>query len=89
LGLAVSKNVGNAVMRNHVKRRFRQLAKEYESQLPEQCDIVIRAKPRAGKASFAMLQTQVQRLFTEIGTRAQREQCAPAAGDNHARGFVQ
>ena len=44
LGLAVSKSVGNAVVRNTVKRRFRVLAHRYEHELPADCDIVLRAE---------------------------------------------
>lgn len=74
LGLAVSKAVGNAVARNHVKRRLRALAKRYEALLPQQCDVVIRAKPTANHVSFAQLDEQIARTFTAIDRKvAQRE----------------
>ncbi|WEV41973.1 ribonuclease P protein component [Bifidobacterium sp. ESL0682] len=70
LGLAVSKNVGNAVSRNHVKRRFRVLAKAYEDRLPEHCDIVMRAKPSAAHADFSSLDKQVGELFDAVSRKA-------------------
>ena len=63
LGLAVSKSVGNAVVRNSVKRRFRVLARRHEDMLPPRCDVVLRAKPSAATASFADLDVQVAHLF--------------------------
>jgi ribonuclease P protein component len=69
LGLAVSKAVGNAVMRNAVKRRFRVLARTHESKLPPDCDIVMRAKPSAASASYQALDAQVSRLFHDISAK--------------------
>ncbi len=66
MGLAVTKAVGNAVKRNHVKRRFRVLARSYEEFLPEHCDIVMRAKPSAYSANFSDLEIQVKRIFSKI-----------------------
>lgn len=66
LGLAVSKSVGKAVIRNKVKRRLRVIAKNYESLLPAGCDVVLRAKPSAAQSSFDSLQCQIQKLFGKI-----------------------
>lgn len=72
MGLAVAKSVGNAVTRNSVKRRFRVLARQYESLLPESCDVVLRAKPSAASARFSALDSQVQKLFESIRRKADR-----------------
>ena len=74
LGLAVSKAVGNAVVRNHVKRRLRVLARDYESLLPEACDVVIRAKPTADQVSFEQLQRQIEHTFATIARKAVAKQ---------------
>ncbi len=66
LGLAVSKAVGTAVTRNHVKRRFRQLARMYEDHLPESCDVVLRAKPSAATADYNQLAAQIACTFRKI-----------------------
>ena len=62
VGLAVSKAVGNAVTRNAVKRRFRVLARKYESLLPESCDIVL----RAARADFLSLEQQMASCFEAV-----------------------
>ncbi|MBW3088671.1 ribonuclease P protein component [Bifidobacterium sp. 82T24] len=69
LGLAVSKAVGNAVTRNAVKRRFRVLARQHESLLPDSCDVVMRAKPSTAGAEFASLDRQVETLFARVAHR--------------------
>ena len=63
VGLAVSKAVGNAVTRNAVKRRFRVLARKYESLLPESCDIVL---PSAARADFLSLEQQMASCFEAV-----------------------
>lgn len=73
LGLAVSKAVGNAVTRNKVKRRFRILARRYESYLPQGCDVVLRARAQASETAFDDLDAQVKKLFTKIQDRSERE----------------
>ena len=72
LGLIVSKSVGNAVTRNTVKRRFRQLARHYEVLLPHGCDVIIRAKHSASTVSYHRLSPQVERAFTVIHRVYQR-----------------
>ncbi len=68
LGLAVTKSVGDAVKRNTVKRRFRVLARQYESLLPQEysIDIVMRAKPHCYNAAFSDLDEQVRKSLTKI-----------------------
>ncbi|WP_125963977.1 ribonuclease P protein component [Bifidobacterium dolichotidis] len=73
LGLAVSKAVGHAVVRNAVKRRFRVLARTYEDVLPLGCDVVMRAKPSAARASFQSLDSQVHRLFESVAKHVNRD----------------
>ena len=55
VGLVVSRAVGNAVVRNRVKRRLRHLARERVAGLPGSALVVVRALPAAGTASYAEL----------------------------------
>lgn len=80
LGLAVSKAVGKAVTRNHVKRRFRQLARSHEGLLPDGCDLVIRAKPGAAKATYQSLDAQIGTLFHDISRKVNPD--ATLVGDS-------
>ncbi|PJM74220.1 ribonuclease P protein component [Bifidobacterium primatium] len=84
LGLAVSKAVGNAVTRNSVKRRFRVLARQHESLLPDSCDVIMRAKPSTPKAEFASLDQQVGMLFERVAHRVAKAEAAAAAGETRS-----
>jgi ribonuclease P protein component len=54
-GFVVSKAVGNAVVRNRVRRRLRHLARPLLGDLPAGALLVVRALPPAAGASFATL----------------------------------
>ncbi|RZU72430.1 ribonuclease P protein component [Micromonospora kangleipakensis] len=54
-GFVVSKAVGNAVVRNKVRRRLRHLVRERLDQLPAGSTLVVRALPAAAEASYARL----------------------------------
>lgn len=54
-GLAVSKAVGNAVVRNRVARRLRAILADAIPTLPSGSRVVVRALPAAATADFATL----------------------------------
>ncbi|WP_369203298.1 ribonuclease P protein component [Streptomyces sp. PU-14G] len=54
-GFVVSKAVGNAVVRNRVKRRLRPLMRERLCKLPTGSLVVVRALPGAGDADHTQL----------------------------------
>jgi ribonuclease P protein component len=54
-GFVVSKAVGNAVVRNKVRRRLRHLVRPLLGELPGGSSLVVRALPAAAEASFATL----------------------------------
>jgi ribonuclease P protein component len=58
---AISKRVGNAVTRNRVKRRLREVLRL--SALTEGHDIVIVARPAAAEADFQDLKTELTLLL--------------------------
>lgn len=69
VGFVVSKAVGNAVVRNQVKRRLRHLAREHVSTLPGAAVLVVRALPPAAGASSAELGADLERCLQR--TRAE------------------
>jgi ribonuclease P protein component len=54
-GFVVSKAVGNAVVRNQVRRRLRHLVRPVLGGLPPGSLLVVRALPASAEASFATL----------------------------------
>ncbi|MEU4475926.1 ribonuclease P protein component [Micromonospora sp. NPDC023888] len=58
-GFVVSKAVGNAVVRNRVKRRLRALVRDRLTGLPAGSTLVVRALPAAADASFSRLATDL------------------------------
>jgi ribonuclease P protein component len=63
VGLAVSRSVGGAVVRNRVKRRLRAILASRLESLPERTGCVVRALPSAGAASFGQLEDDVDAAF--------------------------
>lgn len=55
LGLAVGKAVGNAVVRNGVKRRLRELFRHHKALVPGGYDLFVRAVPTSAAAAYTEL----------------------------------
>jgi ribonuclease P protein component len=63
-GFVVSKAVGNAVVRNKVRRRLRHLVRPLLPTLPAGGQLVVRALPAAASASFATLGADLEAALT-------------------------
>lgn len=72
VGFVVSKAVGNAAVRNRVKRRLRHLAREHVSSLPGSAVLVVRALPAAAEASYAELGADLARGLGRVRPEADR-----------------
>jgi ribonuclease P protein component len=66
VGFVVSRAVGNAVVRNQVKRRLRHLAREHLSSLPGAAVLVVRALPAAAEASSEELGADLARCLGRV-----------------------
>lgn len=60
-GFIVAKTVGNAVVRNRVRRRLKAIAFDLARTLPDGAETVFRALPPAATANFSDLSTEAQR----------------------------
>lgn len=65
LGLSVSKKVGGSVLRNRLKRIFREIFREFAPKL-ERGDFVIMAKQEAANAEFAALKSEFYFVVSKL-----------------------
>jgi len=68
LGLSVSKKVGNAVVRNGVKRRLREIFRSRLSGSGLELDFVMSARPAASEATYAELEREFDRALEKLGS---------------------
>jgi len=70
LGITVSKKIGNAVARNRVKRRIREVfRREKPAHLPSM-DLVVNARKSAVQVEFAALREELRSVLNRLGRRA-------------------
>ena len=63
IGLTTPRALGNAVVRNRIKRRVREAARFLLDKLSPQCSIVINPRRKAFDAPMAELRREMERLF--------------------------
>jgi ribonuclease P protein component len=64
VGITVNKAVGNAVVRNRLRRRVKAFLDRTTFGTPPYRDIVLIARPGAGEADFAAVVAELDRLLT-------------------------
>ncbi|PJJ73715.1 ribonuclease P protein component [Diaminobutyricimonas aerilata] len=67
MGFVVGKMVGNAVTRNRVRRRLRELGRHALPALPEHTGVVVRALPPSAEASWTQLSEDFASLLQRSG----------------------
>jgi ribonuclease P protein component len=64
IGFSVSRRVGGAVVRNRVKRRLREIARNHLSHVAPGWDIVITARASAAEAEYRALAEDARETFS-------------------------
>mgnify|MGYP002348330208 CR=1 FL=1 len=72
LGLTVSSKVGNAVVRNRIRRRLREFYRHERAGLPRGMDLVFIARPSAAEADTARLRRAFDRVTSDLKKRVAR-----------------
>lgn len=73
MGVSVSKRIGNAVVRNRVKRLIREVVRIQEEQIPDHLDLVIIARSPARHLDFHGVKRSLNHLFWKGKILRQRE----------------
>jgi ribonuclease P protein component len=63
IGITVSKAVGNAVVRNRLRRRVKAILDRTAFGQPPHRDVVLIARPGSGEADFAAVAAELGRLL--------------------------
>ncbi|MDT4989228.1 MAG: ribonuclease protein component [Micromonosporaceae bacterium] len=71
-GFVVSKAVGNAVVRNTVRRRLRHLIRPHLAGLPADAAVVVRALPGAAARTYPELAADLDAALTAASARRSR-----------------
>src|SRR5215210_3852368 len=72
LGLSVSRKVGNAVTRNAVRRRLKEVFHACISEISGDLDLVVSARPPAADAGFEELREEFSESLGKVGDPAGR-----------------
>lgn len=91
LGLTASRKVGNAVIRNRIRRRLRVAAQQaFGGQASRPCDVVVIARPETLTAPFDLLvgelSVAIERARPQGQGRRPRPAPGPAAGKTRGKG---
>ena len=68
LGLTVPRAVGGAVVRNRVKRRFREIFRLRRAELGTQWDIVLNVRRLAATATYTEFERAFQKVIEKCGS---------------------
>src|SRR5215203_7095489 len=68
LGVSVSRKVGNAVTRNAVRRRLREVFHSCVSETSRELDLVVSARPAAAEATFEELREEFGKSLDKVGS---------------------
>ena len=65
-GFSIKKALGGAVVRNHIRRRVREIVRCHRQEIPAGWDIVIHPKITVAKAPFTVLEQDLLRVLSKL-----------------------
>ena len=65
-GSSVKKQIGNAVVRNRIRRRIREILRRASVEIPSGWDLVIHPRRSVARANFAQLEAELLRLLKSL-----------------------
>ena len=77
VGLTVPKALGNAVMRNRIKRRMREAVRHALPQLTAPADVILHPRKTVLEMDFQHLQREVKTIFRSIQAALDKSQSKP------------
>ena len=78
-GSSVKKQTGNAVVRNRIRRRIREILRRNSREIPPGWDIVIHPRRTVAQGDFAQLEAELLRLLRGIFSAGGTSKDAPKA----------
>ncbi len=72
VGLTVSRKIGNAVVRNRVKRLIREIFRQNRDLLAQPLDLVVNAHPSIGQRGLRELESEFTHTFSNLARRTRR-----------------
>jgi len=69
LGITASRKVGGAVVRNRVKRLFREIFRRSRNRISDRLDMVVNAKSGCGNANYEDLRTEFLTAVKKLNAR--------------------
>jgi len=85
LGITVSRKVGNAVVRNRVRRHVREVFRQNKAWFPMGLDVVVIAKRRAANVSHVDVYSDLERCRGRLRREAGQPLRRPGPGSPSAR----
>lgn len=67
LGVSVSKKIGNAVVRNKLRRRMKEIVRLHADRIKQQTDLVLIARNGVGEMSYQELEKSIIHVLSKSG----------------------